>query len=111
MLEFRKYKPRESHPDWDVVYSEAKELAAALRPTLDKLRRGLADAKRRVRSYQTAAGNYITNRRLMRSGREDLRPLYCIWTMLRTCNFDCTYCDDHRGRKYPDLVQRRHAVD
>jgi molybdenum cofactor biosynthesis enzyme MoaA len=36
-------------------------------------------------------------------GREDLRPLYFIWTLVRTCNFRCPYCDDHRGRRYPDL--------
>ena len=36
-------------------------------------------------------------------GREDLRPLYFIWTTTRACNFACGYCDDHRGRKYPDL--------
>ena len=35
--------------------------------------------------------------------REDLLPLYFIWTTHRTCNFSCTYCDDHRGSKYPDL--------
>ena len=23
--------------------------------------------------------------------------------MLRTCNFRCTYCDDHRGERYPEL--------
>lgn len=103
MLPFRDYRPRDGHPDWDRLHAEAIARAGELRDTLARPRRGLAEVRRRSKSYATAAGNYLINRRLQRAGREDLRPLYFIWTMLRSCNFDCSYCDDHRGRKYPDL--------
>ncbi len=56
-----------------------------------------------MRAWRTAGANYLHNRRLSRAGREDLRPLYFIWTLLRECNFCCTYCDDHRGQRYPEL--------
>jgi MoaA/NifB/PqqE/SkfB family radical SAM enzyme len=56
-----------------------------------------------MNASRTAVENYATNRTLHHARREDFLPLYFIWTLLRTCNFACTYCDDHRGRKYPDL--------
>jgi MoaA/NifB/PqqE/SkfB family radical SAM enzyme len=51
----------------------------------------------------TAARSFAENRRRARAGREDLLPLYFIWTTHRGCNFLCSYCDDHRGRRYPEL--------
>jgi MoaA/NifB/PqqE/SkfB family radical SAM enzyme len=64
---------------------------------------GLRARKRQLAAQFTAFKNFIFNRRLHREGREDFRPLYFIWTTLRDCNFRCSYCDDHRGRRYPDL--------
>ncbi len=58
---------------------------------------------RRRRAYGTVARNYLVNRRRERDGRQDFLPLYFLWTTHRACNFRCTYCDDHFGRKYPDL--------
>ncbi len=104
--EFDRYQPRENHPDWATLSAEAAALADALRPTLHKPRRSLSERRRRIRSYATAGRNFVANRRLARRGREDLRPLYFIWTMLRSCNFACDYCDDHRGSKYPDLSNK-----
>jgi len=101
--EFALYEPRPGHPDWKRLAREATDLAVALRPGLERPRTGLAEARRRLGAYRTAAASYLANQRLDRAGREDLRPLYFIWTTLRTCNFACSYCDDHRGRKYPDL--------
>lgn len=101
--EFSRYRPRAGHPDWPRLQAEARQLADRLRPGLEPPRRGVAELRRRQRSYATAIRNFFTNRALARAGREDLRPLYFIWTTLRSCNFACSYCDDHRGRKYPDL--------
>ncbi len=101
--EFHHYRPRPGHLDWPRLAEEARALAAKLRPQLAKPDRGVARQARRTQAYRTTARNYLDNRALSRAGREDLRPLYFIWTMLRTCNFLCTYCDDHRGRKYPEL--------
>jgi len=102
-IEFDLYHPRPEHPDWQTLAADAAAIAAEVRPSLELPRRGWAERRRRMRGKATAARNYLRNRRLDRRGREDLRPLYFIWTVLRTCNFDCSYCDDHRGRKYPDL--------
>jgi MoaA/NifB/PqqE/SkfB family radical SAM enzyme len=102
-FELRRYQPRAGHPDLPRLAAEASALADRLRPGLERPRRGPAELGRRVRSYATAARSYLRNRRLARRGRHDLWPLYFIWTTLRRCNFACEYCDDHRGRKYPDL--------
>jgi MoaA/NifB/PqqE/SkfB family radical SAM enzyme len=85
------------------MQAEAVELARELRPNLELPRRGWMEARRRLRAYATTARNYYQNRRLLRAGRADLRPLYFIWTLLRTCNFRCSYCDDHQGHRYPEL--------
>jgi len=83
--------------------AEARALAQELLPRLEPPGRGPREARRRARAYGTAARNYLHNLSLARRGREDLRPLYFIWTTQRACNFACVYCDDHRGRRYPDL--------
>ncbi len=101
--EFNLYQPRAGHPDWPRLATEASELAAELRPRLRKPEGGLRHQRRRASAIATTARNYLTNRKRARSGREDLYPLYFIWTMLRACNFECTYCDDHMGNKYPDM--------
>ncbi|NOY91467.1 MAG: radical SAM protein [Deltaproteobacteria bacterium] len=104
LCEFERYRPRPGDPDWPRLAAEAREQAARLRPTLaspDKRR----DARRRAQSFATASRNYLENRRLHRAGREDLRPLYFIWTLLRRCNFTCSYCCDHTGQKYPELPE------
>lgn len=80
----------------------ARARAQALLPRLAKPSR-LEDGVRRAAAYRTAAESYLENRRRARAGREDLLPLYFIWTVSRRCNFLCEYCDDHRGRRYPEL--------
>lgn len=101
--EFRLYKPRSGHPDWIRLMAEARELADKLRPNLEKPQHRLQSFKRQALSAKTAAENWRINRRLHKEGREDYLPFVLQWTALRTCNFVCTYCDDHRGRKYPEL--------
>ena len=102
-LAFRLYRPRPGHPDWTRLQAEAVELAQRLLPRLDPPRTGLVERRRRWRSYATTVRCYLRNRRLVRAGREDLRPLYFIWTVHWPCNFRCDYCDDHRGERYPEL--------
>lgn len=103
---FRRYRPRAGHPDWPRLADEARGLAEEIGPRLAPPRSGLAEWRRRSASWRTAASNYLENRRRTRAGREDLLPLYFIWTTLRPCNFHCSYCDDHQGAKYPDLPAR-----
>ncbi len=102
-LVFSRYTWRDGHPDWSVLSAEAHELAERLRPGLQAPRTGAAEWRRRALSWRTAAMNYAGNVRRARAGREDLWPLYFIWTTLRPCNFRCSYCDDHRGARYPEL--------
>ncbi len=78
-------------------------MAEELLPRLSERPSRAREAKRRLSSWKTAAENFVENRRRARDGREDLLPLYFIWTTLRPCNFRCTYCDDHQGAKYPEL--------
>ena len=99
---FDRYQPAAGHPDWAKLAEEATTLVRELRPSLATPRRREV-RRRRYAAYATAARNYVENRRRHKQGREDLLPLYFIWTVLRSCNFRCTYCDDHQGRKYPDL--------
>jgi MoaA/NifB/PqqE/SkfB family radical SAM enzyme len=102
-MEFHLYQPRAGHPDWRCLDAEAAEIARRVLPGLAAPRGGVREWLRRVHSYATAAHHFVANRRLLQAGREDLWPLYFIWTLLRTCNFRCPYCDDHRGQRYPDL--------
>ena len=97
------YRPAAGHPDVSSMLVEARDLALELLPRLERPRTGWPEQRRQARAYATFARNFARNRRLAKQGRHDLRPLYFIWTLLRSCNFACTYCDDHRGRKYPDL--------
>ncbi len=101
--EFELYRPRPGHPDWPRLQGEARELADKLRPGLAKPRGRGADLKRRLAAALTYVQGHRTNRRLQKAGREDFRPFILHWTALRSCNFKCVYCDDHQGRKYPDL--------
>ncbi|MEE9384114.1 MAG: radical SAM protein [Nannocystaceae bacterium] len=101
--EFSLYRPRSGHPDWQRLHAEALDIVEQVSPRLSGPRKGAHEWRRRLRSAATLAANYYYNRKLFRSGREDFRPLYFIWTLVRACNFRCEYCDDHRGRKYPDL--------
>ncbi|MBI4951551.1 MAG: radical SAM protein [Myxococcales bacterium] len=102
-LRLVRYRPRPGHADVARLADEARALADALAPGLEAPESGRALFARRARSSLTAAQNYVHNRALARRGREDFRPLTFIWTLLRSCNFSCSYCDDHRGHKYPDL--------
>lgn len=92
--------------EWPRLQAEARALVAELVPGLERPRGGATEVRRRAASYRTAVANFVENWRRARAGREDLLPLYFIWTTTRACNFRCTYCDDHRGHRYPELPQR-----
>lgn len=100
---FAHYAPRDGHFDLKALHDEALGLADRIRPRLEAPRSLGADRGRRRRAYATVIRNYAINRRRERAGRQDLLPLYFLWTIQRGCNFRCRYCDDHFGRKYPEL--------
>lgn len=101
--EFHHYRPRAGHPDWPTLARAARDEAAHLRTVLAPPQSRLREAARKARSFATASEVFVENRRRARVGREDLLPLYFIWTTHRRCNFACDYCDDHQGHKYPEL--------
>ncbi|MBI2069631.1 MAG: radical SAM protein [Elusimicrobia bacterium] len=103
MLTFNFYHPEKNHPDWSSLLREAQGLSKELLPLLDRPQKRTDFWRRRLAAGKTAIKNYGLNRSLKKRGREDFRPLYFIWTLTRVCNFSCIYCDDHTGRKYPDL--------
>lgn len=105
-LPFRAYAPGPGHPDWQALARDARRLATAIAPRLDRPQPGHRRLLRRASAARTVTTNYVENRRRHGLGRDDLLPLYFIWTVLRPCNFRCTYCDDHRGERYPDLSAR-----
>ena len=104
---FHHYGPRSGHFIWSDLQGEARELAARIRPGLSPPAPRWRTAWRKMRGITTLLGNHLANHRLARQGREDLWPLYFIWSVHRACNFRCQYCDDHRGHKHPDLPADR----
>ncbi len=107
-LQFRRYRPIEGHTDVQRLHADALELAERIAPLItkdsdlsaaDKIR----DAARKAKSLKLTVQNYRINRRRYKSGNHALRPLYIIWTMLNSCNFRCSYCDNHQGEHYFDM--------
>lgn len=103
---FKHYTPKPGHPDWAKLAAEARVIAAELRPGLARPEPAGRRLRRRLTAFRTTGKNFRENRRRAKAGREDLLPLYFIWTTTRACNFTCTYCDDHQGQKYPELPNR-----
>ncbi|MBT3981775.1 MAG: radical SAM protein [Bacteriovoracaceae bacterium] len=105
-LNFKFFTPRQEHPDFDQLNFEAKALAQEATKTQELPQTGIQKLKRMFKSYKTTAINWIKNKKRVSENREDLLPLYFIWSILRTCNFLCDYCDDHRGNKYPEMSNK-----
>ena len=106
-LVFTAYQRQPDDFDWEALHQEAIRLAQEILPGLDH---SLATAegrrilrRRRLAGFRTSWENYWINSRRLREGDHSFRPIYFIWTMLNACNYRCAYCDDHMGRKYPDL--------
>jgi MoaA/NifB/PqqE/SkfB family radical SAM enzyme len=107
-MNFHYYQPGDGHPDWKALHERAVAQARELEPLIhqdadDTAVDKIADAARKTKSLATSINNYFVNRSRWKNGDHALRPMYFIWTMLYTCNFRCTYCDDHRGNHYYNL--------
>ncbi len=104
-IKFRHYKPGKGHPDWKKLHAQAVELAREIAPLIhtdadDTAVDKAADRLRKAKSLVTTVNSYKINRKRFKEGNHALRPMYFIWSMLYSCNFRCTYCDDHRGNHY-----------
>jgi MoaA/NifB/PqqE/SkfB family radical SAM enzyme len=106
-LRFRHYEPRAEHVAWPELHGEALELTDRIRPLLRAPAPPLRTAWRRARGISTLVRNHVCNQVLAWRGREDLWPLYFIWSVHRACDFRCSYCDDHQGKRHPDLPHDR----
>lgn len=101
------YTPLAGHPDWDRIERMACELERTALSVIDtdtgSAQEKLGEANRVASALATAAETYTTNRKRLKNDDHTLLPPYIIWTMHNTCNFRCSYCDNHRGEKYFDL--------
>jgi MoaA/NifB/PqqE/SkfB family radical SAM enzyme len=83
---------------------QANEILPLIHKDSDDTWRDRAEDKvRRTRAAATALNNFLINRQRLKENNHAFRPLYFIWSMLNSCNFRCTYCEDNRGNAYPDL--------
>jgi len=105
--DFRRYTQREGHPDWDSVWADSAALASDALKVIEcdtgvpgEL---IAEAQRVSGALATTAKSMLKNHARVRRGNHTLIPPYFIWTMHNTCNFRCSYCDNHSGKKYFDL--------
>ncbi|GAB4317268.1 MAG: hypothetical protein Kow0069_19920 [Promethearchaeota archaeon] len=103
---FKLYEPRDADPDWGSLRREAVALAVkvARRCGYPPSRRQLlANRRRHAVALARTLKNLLRNSARFRRGDHGFVPLFYIWTMTNRCNFDCTYCSNHRGDAYPNL--------
>lgn len=101
------YKPLPGHPRPADVNARADELVKQALEVIDTdtgtLQESVDKAKRVADALTTVLKSYRTNYKRFHADDHTLIPPYIIWTMHNTCNFRCSYCDNHRGEKYFDL--------
>ncbi len=108
--EFHHYTPQEGHPHWPAVREEAAALVEELQQHLNLApltpRERVQDAARIASALGATGVAAVKNRRRLRRGDHNLLPPYFTWTMHNTCNFRCTYCDNHQGEAYFNLPNK-----
>lgn len=103
---FRLYQPKPVHPDWRDLRREALTLAARIARRVQlqpSARARTIFIRRRLRAIARTVKNLFRNKIRLARGNHDFVPLFYIWTMTNACNFNCTYCSNHRGTTYPAL--------
>lgn len=105
---FSLYVPKPGHPAWDALFAEAATLAVRIGKVM--VRGTLADrarrARRRVLAITKTLKNVVRNKIKMARNDHDFVPLFYIWTMTNACNFNCSYCSNHRDGTYPALFKQ-----
>jgi MoaA/NifB/PqqE/SkfB family radical SAM enzyme len=106
-MNFKLYSPGEGHPEWNDLWEKSGELEAAALKVIetDAGTPGemIAETQRIAVALATTAKSIAKNFMRVRRGDHTLIPPYFIWTMHNACNFRCSYCDNHSGKKYFDL--------
>ena len=106
--EFKLYTPKPGQPDWAALQKEAARLAIQILKTqvpysfLSRINRMM----RRLLAIEKTFMNFFRNKIKMARIDHDFIPLFYIWTMTNACNFECSFCSNHRGGKYPLLFQQ-----
>lgn len=106
---FNLYQPKRQHPNWKELHIEAAQLALNIAKNI-KLRPNFLQTtlfqKRKLLSILKTIRFLTTNKQKMAKGNHNFIPLFYIWTMTNNCNFECSYCSDHRGGVYPILYNK-----
>lgn len=106
-FDFNFYTPKPGHPDWNAVEKRARELADRALDVIEvdtgSPAEAVAEARRISDALSLTAKKMVVNHKRLKNGSGLLIPPYFIWTMHNTCNFRCSYCDNHREQKYFDL--------
>jgi MoaA/NifB/PqqE/SkfB family radical SAM enzyme len=101
------YKPLPGHPRPADINARADELVKQALKVIETdkhtLKEKIDEAQRVADALTTTAQSYAANYKRLSMNDHTLLPPYMIWTMHNTCNFRCSYCDNHRGEKYFDL--------
>jgi MoaA/NifB/PqqE/SkfB family radical SAM enzyme len=106
---FRLYQPKPTHPNWHELYREAAKLAWDIAQNIDLKKDPLTGTifqKRKFLALIKTLKNLFINKEKMAKNDHNFVPLFYIWTMTNQCNFLCSYCSNHRGRKYPELYRQ-----
>ncbi|MBD3230381.1 MAG: radical SAM protein [Candidatus Lokiarchaeota archaeon] len=108
-IKFELYKPKREHPNWNKLNKEALKLSIKIAKniTLQKsvIQRTIFQ-KRKIKAIIRTLKNLFINKGRMNNSNHNFIPLFYIWSMTNACNFNCKYCSNHRGEKYPDLYKQ-----
>ncbi|HOC92971.1 MAG TPA: radical SAM protein [bacterium] len=109
-VRFKNYAPRGGHPNWNDIERRADELVAKASEVIEfddnTIAERVRETERVSKALATTAVSASKNYTRFKNGNHAVLPPYFIWTMHNTCNFRCSYCDNHRGEKYFDLSSK-----
>ncbi len=103
---FNLYHPKKSHPDWEELRKDAFRLALNIAKRINLRKsaiQGTLLTRRKFLALTKTLKNLFLNKIRVARNNHDLIPLFYIWTMTNACNFNCSYCSNHRGGNYPEL--------
>ncbi len=112
--QFNLYNPKETHPNWKELNKEAAELAIKIAKNIKfktNAFQGTILTKRKIFAILKTIKNLIKNKIKMAKNNHNFIPIFYIWTMTNNCNFECTYCSNHRGGVYPLLYNEGYNKD
>ena len=111
---YKLYNPKPYQADWNSLKKDALNLAIKILKNIE-LQNNYLEAtilqKRKLIALTRTLKNLFVNMNKVKKNNHNFVPLFYIWTMTNNCNFDCTYCSNHRGGTYPDLYNSGYTKD